>query len=224
MHSRTAGKSPRSSGLRYLLALAFGLSVCTQSRAAADAWTLRLAWSPDYCEANLTSKEPQCTEERYFTVDGLLPHFADGAKPDCSKDSLSDEEAERWLVTIPNRAQIKKTWKRQGACSGLNSADYYTQLERASRRLVVPGEFSAVTETLRISRAALKSAFIDRNPGLKEENLVLDCHGRTLAGVNICFDAEFQYQACGIAESCGSGELILKPLRASRIGREPIYR
>jgi ribonuclease T2 len=207
-----------------VVAFALGLAVCAVAQAAPDAWTLHLVWSPDFCEANLTSKEPQCTEERYFTVDGLLPHFSDGAQPECSDASLSDEELERWMVTIPSRAQIKKTWKKQGACSGLDSAGYYTQLERASRRVVVPSEFGAVTDTLKLSRALVKKAFIDNNPGLTEESLVLDCRGRSLAGVNVCFDADFQYQACAVAERCGSSEVTLRPLRASRVGREPVYR
>lgn len=204
-------------------AVTLGLNAAT-AQAAPDAWTLHLVWSPAFCDSNLTSKEPQCTEERYFTVDGLLPHFADGESSDCSDKPLSDEELERWMVTIPNRAQIKKTWKKQGACSGLSSADYYTQMERASRRVVVPGEFAAVTEAQKLSRAQVKAAFIASNPGLNEANLVLDCRSRTLAGVSVCFDTQFQYQACNIADKCSGTELNLKPLRASRVGREPVYR
>ncbi|WP_428311420.1 hypothetical protein [Hydrocarboniphaga sp.] len=215
---------PRQTILIRFAACALGLAAAGASQAAPDSWTLHLVWSPDFCESNLTSKEPQCTEERYFTVDGLLPHFADGAKPECSDDALSDEELERWMVTIPNRAQIRKTWKKQGACSGLDSAGYYIQLERASRRLVVPAEFGAVTETLKLSRALVKSAFIASNPGLNEESLQLDCRGRSLAGVSVCFDAEFQYQACTVAEHCSAAEVSLRPLRASRVGREPVYR
>ncbi|MDB5972009.1 MAG: hypothetical protein JWQ90_4459 [Hydrocarboniphaga sp.] len=217
-------RSPRTSWSNRAAALAFGLMcVCTQSRAAPQGWTLHLVWSPDYCEAKLSSKEAQCTEERYFTVDGLLPHF-DGEKPACTDQRLSDEEAERWLTTIPNRAQIRKTWKRQGACSGLDSAGYYTQLERGSRRVLVPSEFTAVSAALHTSAEMVKAAFIRDNPGLSVEAIVLDCHGRSLAGLSVCFDAGFQYQACSVAASCSADELIVKPLRSSRVGREPVYR
>ena len=220
MSKKTPGRALRNGAV----ALAFGLMcVCTQSLAAPQGWTLHLVWSPDYCEDDLTSKEPQCTEERYFTIDGLQPRF-DGDKPDCVDERLSDEEAERWMTTIPNRAQIKKTWKRQGACSGLDSAGYYTQLERGSRRVLVPAEFSDVTEARHTTVQAAKAAFIRDNPGLGVDAIALDCHGRSLAGVSVCFDADFQYQACSIAARCGAGELRVKPLRDSRIGREPIYR
>ena len=204
--------------------LAVGLGLVAEAHAAApDGWTLQLAWSPEFCAAELTSKEPQCTEERYFVVTGLQPRF-DGGAPECSGEALDKEQAERWLVVIPNRAQIKKVWKRQGACSGLDPAGYFTQLERASRRVAVPAQYSGITEPLRTTRAAVKAAFIGSNPGLNEDAISLQCHGRRLDSVEICVDADFQFRGCGKPEQCSGDELRLRELRASREGREPIYR
>lgn len=199
------------------------LLISAAGRAAPAGWTLQLAWSPEYCESELTSKEPQCTEERYFTVAALLPQV-DGARAACERDPLTEDEVGRWLAVIPNRAQIRKIWKSVGACSGLGSADYYTQLERASRRVAPPARFSGVTEPQQATRTELKAAFIDSNPGLSEDAIVLQCRGRWLSGVEVCMDADFEFRSCSITDRCRGDELRIRPLRDSRVGREPVYR
>jgi ribonuclease T2 len=205
------------------VSLLLSIAASSAAQAAPDGWTMHLAWSPDYCAANLGSLEPQCTEEHYFSVDGLIPQFT-GSNPDCTSDKLSDDESSRWLAVIPNKAQVKKVWKRQGACSGLNSADYYTQLERGTRRLLIPEEFKGVTEEQHTTRAAIKAAFIKGSPGLTEEAIVLDCHGSTLRGVNVCFDGDFQFRGCTVADSCRADDVRITPIKSNRVGREPIYR
>jgi len=207
-----------------VLAIALGW-YAAPSLAAPSAWTLQLTWSPEFCEANLSSKEPQCTEERYFVVSGLQPLF-DLDPPSCDDDdALQKDEAERWLAVVPNRAQVKKIWKRQGACSGLDTAGYFTQLERASRRVVIPEAFTAVTEKAQHrSRAEVKSAFIQSNPGLTAEAISMSCHGRWVETIEFCLDAAFEFRSCSQPERCRSEDLRFRELRDSRLGREPIYR
>ncbi len=211
----------RPSRLLQLAAFALLGLLARPAAAAPDAWILSLAWTPEYCDTNLGSKEPQCTEERFFTVNGLEPVF-NGAKPGCGDGHLERAEVERWLVVIPNRARSMKVWRSQGACSGLSLPEYFVQLERASRRLVVPQEYERVTDLLQTSPTDFKQAFIRDNPGLTERSIALRCRGRWLREVEACFDSNFGPKSCEAPENCPD-PLRLRPLRQSREGREPVY-
>lgn len=208
--------------LSRLLVVASLVLLARPALAGPDFWTLSLVWSPEYCNSNLSSKEPQCVEERFFTVNGLEPKYL-SREPECAKGVLEEEDVVRWFAVIPNRARISRVWRSQGACSGLSQSEYFVQMERASRRLLVPAKFTDVVDQIDISREDFKQAFIGENPSLTREALALRCHGRWLHEVQACFTPDFRVRNCGLPENCPE-QIRLRPLRRSREGQEPIYR
>lgn len=180
---------------RALLAATLALPLAAQAQTPAG-WTLTLNWSPQLCSADLSSKEPQCTEERYFELGGLSPQFSQ-ATPECSGESLPEETRERMLRLVPDRTVLRKLWRRQGACSGMTMEEYFVQLDRAHRRLQIPAPYRQVRDTLEASSAAIRAEFIKANPGLAEDAISLRCSGRWLREVSVCLDADFGFRSCG---------------------------
>lgn len=167
-------------------------------------WTLAFSWSPEYCKRNLGIKEPQCQQEHYFVLSGLVPRF-EGRAPDCPREALPRELMPRALETMRNESQLKKVWRLQGNCSGLAPAEYVLQLERAARRVSAPERFRRTDrETLKIPKAEFKDALRKDNPGLMPEAIALQCRRGWLETMNVCVDAGFNYRACGpeAVESC----------------------
>ena len=44
---------------------------------------------------------------------------------------------------------------------------------------------------------AVRSAFVDANPGMQEDMLGVSCDGRDLSEVRICVDKELNPRSCG---------------------------
>ena len=190
--------------------------------AGPDFWTLSMVWSPEYCNSNLTSKEPQCVEERYFTLYSLIPNYLAKA-PACTDSRLDEDDIVRWFAVIPNRARINRVWKNEGACSGLDQREYFVQMERANRRLLIPERYAAVETKIDVSREEFRQAFIRENPGLSRESMALRCHGRWLSEVQVCLNSDFSFRDCGLPENCKE-QIRIRPLRKSREGLVPTYR
>lgn len=180
-------------------------------------WVITLAWSPEYCKVNIGSDEPQCQQAHYFELGGLAPHFAPGTpEAECQDGQLPQEVLARGLQAMPNKAQLRKTWRKDGACSGLAAAEYVMQLERAGRRLTIPEEYRRLDDApLKTTVGALKLAFVHDNPGLAPEYLMTRCRsGGWLAELKICVDGEFNFAPCPaeVGEICPAN-LRLRPLR-----------
>lgn len=193
--------------------------VCSVAAAQATppaSWIIVLAWSPEYCKANIGSKEPQCLEEHYFELASLAPHFDPGTpQPECRDTSLPEEALARGLQALPNKAQLKKAWRKDGACSGLVAAEYVLQLERAARRVTIPEAYRQIEEaTLKTTVNALKDAFARENPGLVPEALVPRCRGGWLSEIKLCVDGGFDFARCpvDVGEACAEN-LRMRPLR-----------
>jgi len=187
-----------------------------------DAWVLTLAWSPEYCQLNLGSKEPQCTEERYFELGGLQPRYRQSPDPGCADENLPREALDEALWVLPNKALLRKIWRSQGACSGLGSQEYLLQLDRARRRVAIPEDYAQAAEKRSTTVTALKEAFMRSNPGLDPDEIVPRCRGSWLREVRLCVDGNFEFQACDVdvADLCRD-EIRVRPLKRSRAGRLP---
>ncbi|HSW11197.1 MAG TPA: hypothetical protein VLI06_00050 [Solimonas sp.] len=185
-------------------------------------WVLSLTWTPEYCKANPGSKEPQCQEERYFDLGGLLPRFVAGTEPECSKDGLDPELLSRAMLTLPNKEQLRRIWRKQGACSGLAAGEYLVQLDRAARRVSVPAIYREVRGKTATATTVteLKEAFIRDNEGLTPDAMVLRCRSRNLHELQFCIDADFAFQRCDVdlADACRD-PVQLRPVRAHLIRR-----
>lgn len=164
-----------------------------------DSWVLLLSWSPQYCDANLGSKEPQCTEENYFVTHGLRPQFEDKSQKRCEDDAeFPPPLLMRALDVLPNRTLLRREWRRHGACTGLGMNEYVVQMDYAGRKVVIPEPYRERRETLETTRDQIKAEFVKSNPKLFEDAMRLHCSGRWLREVQFCFDTHFNYRDCGL--------------------------
>jgi ribonuclease T2 len=187
-----------------------------------DYWTLSLSWSPQYCHANFDSKEPQCVFENYFVLHGLRPHVSGDGDSGCEGESkLSAELLAKNIDLVPNRSVLLREWRQHGRCSGIGQAEYFVQLEYASRKLRIPSVYAKVTKTLKTTAQEIKNRFIEANPDLQESGIQLVCTGEMLKEINICFDKAFAFRRCELElqNRCEDSVKLLK-IRFDRIGRE----
>ncbi len=184
--------------------------------AAPDAWAISMVWSPEFCKAHPESREPQCTENRYFELAGLSPDGHSGSS--CVGGGLPRELVERAMFTVPNQDTVRRIWRDQGACSGLSAQEYLMQLDRARLRLSIPDSYRDIGEKRqKTTLAALKEAFASTNEGLEANQVAARCRGSWLYDVQICVDADFRFRSCGaeIADQCGE-DILIRPARVSR--------
>lgn len=162
-----------------------------------DGWVLSLSWSPQYCKQKAGSKERQCVEENYWVPQGIAPLLASGPAEDCAEVApLEPEQLDRMLLTVPNRAEIMRRWRREAGCTGLTAEQYAMQLDFAARRVTVPQRYRLVSEDGAESRGAVRKAFLDANPGLPAESLRLECSRRYLEAAHFCMDRNMKFRAC----------------------------
>jgi len=206
--------------LRQLLPLGLLIQAAASPAATPDGWVISLAWSPQYCRDNpaMAAKEPQCLEEHAFELRSLEPRFAEGQESGCSSEGLTPELSERAMWVLPNKAELRKGWRRNGACSGLAMDEYVMQLSRAKNRVLVPEDYRALDGKLPISRAALIESFVSNNEGLDPRNVIPVCGGRWLREVKFCVSADFHFRSCGIelADECPD-QVQLRPHAVMRV-------
>lgn len=205
--------------LGLLAVVAAGIPV----RAQQSDWVMTLSWSPEYCEQNRQSSEPQCVDENYFVNFGLQApdkvgdaHFGDA----CPHPHLLPDEENRWMWTIPNLERVRYVWAEQGACSGLDPSAFYAQMDFASRRVVIPEEYKDVQRRLATSPLDIKAAFIAANPEMSDASIALHCDAHWLSEVRICFDRDMRFQQCVVGGDC-SQDTWIRPLRPDRRGPRP---
>lgn len=192
--------------MQCLLPLALAAPLHLAQAATPEGWIISMAWSPQYCRDNraVGADEPQCLEEHAFDLRSLEPRFAQDGAADCSNESLSPELAEQAMWVLPNKAELRKGWRRNGACSGLAMDEYVMQLSRARERIAIPETYRGLDGKLPLSRTALVESFAGSNEGLDPKNVIPVCSGRWLREVRFCVSTDFEFEGCGIeiADQC----------------------
>ena len=178
-----------------------------------DYWLLALSWSPQYCRDNVGAA--QCRQSYAFVVHGLWPQNEVGYPKDCGQiDEVSRTWVERMLPLMPSRKLIQHEWRKHGACSGMSMDDYFMTVERADRRVVIPELYKEPTKYISTTAKEIQDNFLADNPGLTAEAIALQCAGRYLKEVRICYDKNFQFRRCGsdVEDRCRD-QIVLRPIR-----------
>ncbi|TJY60815.1 ribonuclease T [Sinimarinibacterium sp. CAU 1509] len=184
-----------------------------------DYWVLALSWSPQYCKSN--PAESECVEPRAFVVHGLWPQHERGYPDYCGSRSeeVPDALEERMLEWMPSKELVRYQWRKHGSCSGMSMDQYFQNVERAYRRLVMPPDFRDPEDYIETSVPAIEDKFIELNPTLDHDGIALQCSGRWLKEIRICLDKALQPRACGddVRDRCNASEVVVRPLRNSRL-------
>lgn len=198
------------------LALALLIGACgpsstqgtaTTHAAPFDYWVLALSWSPEYCGSDAARPDSrQCAQPREFIVHGLWPQYERGYPHSCPTQArVGEHTIEALREWMPDRGLVIHQWRKHGSCSGLSTEAYFAQVQRAAQRIVVPRAALRAASAQDTAPGVLEQAFIDANPGLRADALVLDCRKSYLREVRICLDLNLEPRACGpdLRERCG---------------------
>ncbi|TPE52270.1 ribonuclease T2 family protein [Amaricoccus solimangrovi] len=210
-------------GLRLLLAAAAlalgaagGASAVDPEPGDFDYYVLALSWSPTWCEAEVAAGDApdQCAPHRDigFALHGLWPQYDDGGWPEycdtAERDpSRGQSAAMKDIMGSPGLAWYQ--WKKHGRCSGLGAAPYYDLSRRAFEKVRMPGIGGKT-----MSAEAIESAFLDANPWLAPDDLIVTCAGGKLREARICLSRDLAPQACAAdvrADACRAGAALDVP-------------
>ncbi len=179
-----------------------------------DYWVLSLSWSPQFCRSQPSSD--QCKLPVGFVVHGLWPQHERGYPEFCGeRERVPSEVVDRMLPLMPSAALINGQWRKHGTCSGLEMREYFLNVERAWRSIVIPERYREVESLMKTKANEIEDEFIALNPKLRREGIALQCSGRYLREVRICLDRDFQLRTCGVdvQDQCSAKEVQVRPMR-----------
>lgn len=196
-------------------ALALALALAAAAPAAAqdfDYWLLALSWSPSWCATEGGGDAEQCAPERDlgFVLHGLWPQFEDGWPEYC--DAPYPDPSRRDTVAMAevtgSAGLAAHAWRKHGSCTGLEPSDYFALSRLAFDRVAAP-ELDA-----RMTAAEVEAAFIEADPDLDPDELVVTCRDGLLREARICLDFDLSPRRCGadvLASACGARGALALP-------------
>lgn len=213
-------KSGASAWTRFARTLAFLLLTGAGAAGADqpgrfDYYVLSLSWSPQYCASGEHDGQAQCSRPYAFVAHGLWPQNERGYPRGCYTDErVGDGTVDQMLPIMPSRGLIIHEWRSHGACSGLGADDYFATVQRAYRGIKVPPKYQSPQGYVSVGVDQLKSDFVAANPGLKPEDMAVQCSGHYLQEVRFCLTRDLGERACSadVRDRCGDSA-VLRPVR-----------
>ena len=164
--------------------------------AASDSgWVARFFWSPQYCDRNRGSREPQCVPVQGFVLRDLI-RVVDGKLVEgCTTGpiTLSPKILTQMMQFTRNLPETRASWRIYGRCSGLSEVDYAAYTELVDRRIWWPQTFSAEGPDVEMTAADIRTAIAHGNHKLPVEALSTHCKRSALESIDIRFDDRFNY-------------------------------
>lgn len=172
-------------------------------------WVARFFWSPEYCNRNRGSREPQCGSPLQGFVLRDLIRVIDGREVDsCAvgSEALPTDILQQMTRFTRNKVETRASWRLYGRCSGLSASDYAAWAEFVDRRMVWPELFVPGGRDLQLKAAEITAGLKEENVSLGDEAVVLQCNRNWLASVDVCMDGAFNFDksACPLASSCST--------------------
>ncbi len=183
-----------------------------------DYYVLALSWSPSYCEDNGDRSSYQCDGGRDFgfVAHGLWPQNETGWPEFCDASArVPDRTVDAMLPIMPAKGLIYHQWKKHGTCSGLDPRAYFATVKDAYDSVVIPAELVRLERTLTIDPAVIEAAFIEANPTLDADEIVVNCARNRLREVRVCLDKTLTPRACGrdVHRECRADAIRMPPVR-----------
>jgi ribonuclease T2 len=185
-----------------------------------DFYVLSLSWSPSYCAGAGAGRDTlQCDGGRpyAFVVHGLWPQYERGFPDSCATDQPGPtrRDVQGMLDLMPDPGLVRHEWAKHGTCSGLDGTSYLDTVRTARAKVAVPAVFDAPSSYLTIAPAAIESAFLKANPGLKPEGLAVTCDGRRLSEIRVCLTRDLAFRSCPDIDrrGCRSDKVVMPPVR-----------
>jgi ribonuclease T2 len=106
-------------------------------------------------------------------------------------------------------------WKKHGRCAGLSARDYYATLRQAYGAITVPPVFAALDRDIELPASVVEDAFLEVNPGIDPDALVVTCKGDMIQEVRICLTKALEPRPCGadVARACRLPDAVMEAVR-----------
>jgi ribonuclease T2 len=183
-------------------------------------YVLSLSWSPAFCMSAPGEAECRGPRSYGFIVHGLWPQNEQGWPQYCNVHvPVPDETVQGVLDIMPASKLIYHEWSAHGTCSGLDPSTFFATVRRAYTSIAVPAPLSAVHQALQQAPAEVAAAFMDANPQLPPQSVVVTCSGQSqprLREVHVCLARDLQPRACSadaLREACRAPTLLVPPVR-----------
>ena len=185
-----------------------------------DYYLLTLSWSPAYCAGRQTSpNDPQCGSGRHFAfvLHGLWPQYLkarnDSLWPQFCSDQPGPADPGSLLDIMPSRKLIEHEWDKHGTCSGMDAKGYFGFARKQFSSVKIPQKFANLGEYLNPSPNEVKKAFLDANPSIPPDGIVIGCSANYLSEVRICLDKSGKPIACTGQRDCKAQTVRMPPVR-----------
>lgn len=190
-----------------------------------DYYTLAMSWSPTYCatQGRRRPNEPQCSGERpySFIMHGFWPQYHRGWPQFCETGTrpwVPDEVIREMLDVMPSKRLIIHQYRKHGVCSGLSPKDYFQVSRKAFETVKIPARYLSPQDYVTVTPEEIETDFLKTNPNLTPEMISIDCKGRRLRELRICFSRDLKPAACGANEEqqrlCSAQKITMPPARA----------
>ncbi len=188
-----------------LCVLLLGLPATVAAQESRDGesayYVLALSWSPGYCASAKPGRSPfQCDSGMpfAFVLHGLWPQGETGRLAHCSTGEAGPSASlvRAMLDIMPSEGLIRHQWRKHGSCSGLSAEDFFALSRAAYEATRVPEAYQAPDQEFRASAAEVETAFLEANPGLREDSVSVVCRDGSLREVRLCLSLDLGYRSC----------------------------
>ena len=160
-----------------------------------DYYVLALTWTPSWCAAEGDPSEGQCDPRRNlgFTVHGLWPQYDEGWPEDCESDAADPSRRETAaMADVMGSGRLAwYQWKKHGRCAGLPAGEYFATVRRLYNALSLPRPDDG-----RATAAAVEAAFLDANPALAPDGVIVTCRGGRIEELRLCLTPDGAPRGC----------------------------
>jgi ribonuclease T2 len=185
-----------------------------------DYYVMALSWSANWCATEGDARDdPQCDSGRglTFTLHGLWPQFEEGWPSYCLTGQRDPSRAESaTMADIMGGAGLAwYQWKKHGRCAGLSARDYFATLRQAYGAITVPPVFAALDRDIELPASVVEDAFLEVNPGIDPDAMVVTCKGDMIQEVRICLTKALEPRPCGadVARECRLPDAVMEAVR-----------
>lgn len=175
-----------------------------------DYYLLALSWSPSYCadDAKQGRDKLQCFSGRPFgfVIHGLWPQYERGYPDNCrtSHRKPSAKLVDQMLKYSPSRGLIHHEWKKHGTCTGLSPLDYFRKAVKTYKSLKRPEQLVGLDRPVLMTVNEIRNAFLDANPDLPRNSVIVTCRRQKLREVRICFNKKGEPRNCSASALRGT--------------------
>ena len=167
-----------------------------------DYYVMALSWSATWCALEGDARDdPQCDPGRGidFVLHGLWPQYEEGWPSFCRTGARDPSRAmtAAQADVFGGAGAAFYQWKKHGRCSGLSAAEFYDTAREAFERVAVPAPLQGLSRDIRVEADVIEDAFLEANPELAPEGVVVTCRSGMVQEVRICLTKDLEFRDCG---------------------------